>query len=132
MIANCRHHRNISSSRFLAEILGSAAIALVFSLAGIAEELRIVDSNGLTRALKVLRGKCRVVVSLVQNGAKEMHSDPGSITCTASNVDGIVGDVTIIADSEGTCLFDSLKSGAWRISTAPAALGWSASIEEQS
>lgn len=98
---------------------------IVMVCPAIAEELRVVEGSGLSRAVKVVRGKATVTITIVSNDSVQ-----GDVSCTATNVDGIIADVTVSADAENHCVFDQLKSGTWRVSINPATFRWKAHIEE--
>ena len=88
-----------------------------------AAELRLIDSGGLVRAVKVVRGNARVVVSL--------SSPSGSLSgeCTAVNVDGLAPEKRVPISAKGECIFLDVPVGSWQIGV-PEGAQWRAQIYE--
>ena len=83
----------------------------------VAAELRVTDSQGLTRALKNVKAEATLVIEV---------SDPNAKSCHASNDDGIAADLEVQVDSNGTCTFRGIAPGSWRITSPKSA--WKARI----
>ena len=70
-----------------------------------ADQLKIVDSVGLTRAVKKIDGPATVVVK-ARNPTDKI---------SLNNVDGILPDVEGASDGKGAFRFDGIRDGTWRI-----------------
>lgn len=88
-----------------------------------AEELRLVDQNGLIRALKIDARPSRIEVTLLSG---EPRTDFSAISL--SRVDGINpsisgatfdGDSRSGSDAQVDVLFESVPPGIWRIEVSP-------------
>ena len=106
-----------SFSEIIKQFLALLSALIVSSIPCCAEEIKIVDDKGLTRAIKVAKEAKRVVLS----------TSEGVTECRATNVDGVVGDKVEKAQS-GSCVFSSLHTGTWQIQVKPPGR-WKAKIE---
>ena len=87
-----------------------------------AADLRIVDSTGLIRAVRVVKDSSVVKVSLVD-------AKGGQGECVATNVDGIASERREKVSSQGECMFTALAAGTWQISVSGGAR-WRVKINE--
>jgi hypothetical protein len=102
-------------------------IGSVVALAGLMEsaaaaELRVVDSAGLVRAVKVIRDTGQVVVTVRAIGDAKVQGE-----CSATNVDGLAAEQKAPVSSQGECVFSNLPGGTWQIAT-PQGTSWKARI----
>ncbi len=93
-----------------------------FNTAAVADELRILDSTGLVRAVRVVRGAAAVTVKV--EGAQ-----PPAGECVAANLDGLATEKRQPISTTGVCLFTELASGTWQIDL-PRKLRWRVTISE--
>jgi hypothetical protein len=110
--------------RGLALIILLLLVASFSTSTASAGELRVIDSAGLVRGMKVTRGAARLVVSLKSDGVAQLRGE-----CLASNVDGIAADLKAVINPSGECLFQGVGDGSWQI-TVPAGLSWRVKIDE--
>jgi hypothetical protein len=72
-----------------------------------AAELRIVDTAGLIRAVRVVRDTSTVTVVVEEpKGAKG--------ECVLANVDGIASERREAISASGACVFQGLAAGTWQ------------------
>ena len=90
----------------------------------LAAEVRVIDSQGLVRAVKITRGRARIVVSLSASPGIKLVGE-----CVASNVDGIAAEKRVHVTPNGQCVFDDISEGAWQL-TVPESATWKAVIYE--
>jgi hypothetical protein len=103
---------------FLLGILG----VLVIQERSEAADLKVVDSTGLIRGVRVVRDSSRVTVSLVDpKGARG--------ECVAANVDGIASERREPITSKGECVFNGLAAGTWQV-TVTGGARWRVRIDE--
>ncbi|MEN9846922.1 MAG: hypothetical protein RIS36_2069 [Pseudomonadota bacterium] len=103
---------------FLVGILG----VLVIQERAEAADVKIVDSAGLIRGVRVVRDSSRVTVSLTDpKGARG--------ECVATNVDGIASERRETISSKGECVFNGLPAGTWQVTVAGGAR-WRVRIDE--
>jgi hypothetical protein len=103
---------------FLIGILG----VLVIQERSEAADLKIVDSAGLIRGVRVVRESSRVTVSVVDSkGARG--------ECVASNIDGIASERRESISPEGVCIFNALAVGTWQL-TVTGGVRWRVRIDE--
>jgi hypothetical protein len=103
---------------FLIGILGVLAIQEQSEAA----DLKIVDSAGLIRGVRVVRDSSQVTVSLVDpKGARG--------ECVASNVDGIASERREPISPKGECVFNALAAGTWQV-TVTGGARWRVRIDE--
>jgi hypothetical protein len=87
----------------LCVLLGGAYSVLDASAA----ELRIVDTAGLIRAVRVVRDTSTVTVVVEEpRGAKG--------ECVLANVDGIASERRESISASGACVFQGLAAGTWQ------------------
>ena len=87
-----------------------------------AADLKIVDSAGLIRGVRVVRESSRVTVSLMDpKGARG--------ECVATNVDGIASERREAISPKGECVFGSLAAGTWQVTVSGGAR-WRVRIDE--
>ena len=103
---------------FLLGILG----VLVVSERADASDLKIVDSAGLIRAVRVVKDSAAVKVSLVD-------AKGGQGECVAMNVDGIASERREKISPQGDCTFVGLAAGTWQI-TVSGGSRWRVKINE--
>ncbi|MEY4668165.1 MAG: hypothetical protein RL518_864 [Pseudomonadota bacterium] len=103
---------------FLIGILGVLAIQEHSEAA----DIKIVDSTGLIRAVRVVRDSSRVTVSVV---------DPKGVRgeCVATNIDGIASERRENLSAKGECLFNGLAAGTWQV-TVTGGAHWRVRIDE--
>jgi hypothetical protein len=90
-----------------------------------AGELKILDSAGLVRAVKVVKNEAKIVVTL-QPGAA---SGATRGECVAANIDGLAAEQRVGVSAKGECVFAGLSSGSWQI-TVPDGIRWKVQIYE--
>lgn len=103
---------------FLLGVLG----ALFVSERVDASDLRVVDSAGLIRAVRVVKDSAVVKVSLVD-------AKSGQGECVATNVDGIASERREKISPQGECTFAALAAGTWQITVSGGAR-WRVKINE--
>lgn len=103
---------------FLIGILG----VLVIQERSEAADLKIVDSAGLIRGVRVVRESSRVTVSL-------MDPKGGRGECVATNVDGIASERREPISPKGECVFSALAAGTWQVTVSGGAR-WRVRIDE--
>ena len=91
------------------------ALALLMSCAAwinasAADEFKVIDAFGLTRAVKDTQGSVEVVVSLTSN-----KGSPA--TLVLSNVDGLSSDIPGTLEQPGKFRFKGIQKGTWRITS---------------
>jgi len=102
-----------------------AAAALVVCLAAgeaRALELRVLDSVGLVRAVRVVKGAAAVKITL--EGKR-----PEAGSCVAVNVDGLASEKREPVSAQGVCVFKGLPAGTWQVSV-PGKARWRVDIDE--
>lgn len=87
-----------------------------------AAELRIVDTAGLIRAVRVVRDASTVTVVV-----EEPRGVKGE--CVLANVDGIASERHEGISAGGTCVFQGLAAGTWQAKVA-GATKWRVKINE--
>lgn len=102
--------------RSLPRTLLSASIIFVISVAiplrAEADELRVVDSLGLVRAIKSGESYTEVLVTVRSNDGSPVN--PGS-TALLSNVDGISADLSVQLEAPASFRFHGVQRGTWKI-----------------
>jgi hypothetical protein len=93
------------------------------SVIAYASELRVVDSAGLVRAVKVVQNQGRIVIT-VQEVAGAIQGE-----CVAVNVDGLSAEKHTSLSPKGECVFTDMPVGSWQI-TVPVKAKWRAQIYE--
>lgn len=106
-------------------VLGTLLLVCLMALwsAADAAELRVVDSGGLVRAVRIVRGKARVVI-VFQPGGKSTGGE-----CVATNVDGLATERHASVSAQGECTFTEMSEGSWQINV-PGDRKWRAQIYE--
>ena len=108
--------------RFVLGFLLGMLCILVISERADASDLRIVDSAGLIRAVRVVKESAVVKVSLVD-------AKGGQGECVAMNVDGIASERREKISPQGECTFAGLAAGTWQITVSGGAR-WRVKINE--
>jgi hypothetical protein len=103
---------------FLIGILG----VLVVQEQSEAADVKIVDSSGLIRGVRVVRDASRVTISLVE--PKGVRGE-----CVATNVDGIASERREAISPAGECVFNALAAGTWQV-TVTGGARWRVRIDE--
>ena len=100
-----KHHPR----RTLQKIIGTvwAAGLVCSSAAAHAADVRIVDEQGLTRAIKTVKTEAEVVIELV---TPDSHA-----SFVLSHADGIAGDRPGSVTADGKLHFEGVREGTWRI-----------------
>lgn len=121
------NQRNSSFARVFVVLVGLVCSLVAFRGA-VAGEIRILDAAGLVRAVKVVRGGARVVVTVKSLTAPDT---PKALQgeCNAVNVDGIATEKHTSISNKGECVFSDLTEGAWQI-RVPEKLAWRVQIYE--
>jgi hypothetical protein len=99
-----------TSRSFLFSILVAVLLLPGVSFAG---EIRVLDSMGLTRAVKSVEGAAKVVVSA--------HIDKKSLLAVdvvLSHVDGLAADVEGFPSPDHTIVFSDVPEGVWKIKSS--------------
>jgi hypothetical protein len=87
-----------------------------------AAELRVLDSAGLVRALRVVKGAAKVTITLETQ-------QPVRGECVASNVDGLASEKREPVTPQKVCVFKDLAAGSWQIEV-PGKVRWRVQINE--
>lgn len=112
-----------------------ALCALMFGLFGVvsvhASELKIVDSVGLVRAIKVVRAPIAVVVT-IENDTQAVPSPDtdNQQECRAVNVDGLAADRSVLLDKARRCVFRNMPAGIWQLKI-PQDREWKVHFDEE-
>ena len=85
-------------------------------------ELRVLDSAGLVRAVRVVKGAATAKITL--EGKR-----PEGGSCVATNVDGLAAEKREPVSAQGVCLFKELPAGSWQVSI-PGKVRWRVEIDE--
>ncbi len=103
--------------------IAAVVCAVGVSLSAFAAELKVVDATGLLRAVRVVSGNARIVITI-------QHS-PGTVQgeCVATNVDGLSSEKRVAISAKGECVFSDMAVGSWQI-TLPVKGKWRAQIYE--
>jgi hypothetical protein len=96
-----------------------------FAATAVASELKILDSAGLVRAVKVVKNEAKVVLNLQPNGSSVAIRGE----CIATNIDGLAAEQRVGVSAKGECVFAGLSRGSWQI-TVPNAVSWKVQIYE--
>jgi hypothetical protein len=104
---------------------GAAIVALSFLGISLAEaaEIRVVDSAGLVRAVRVVQRNSRIVIT-IQGGSGSSHGE-----CVATNIDGLSAEKRVLVSPKGECVFNDMPVGSWHV-TVPGKESWRAQIYE--
>jgi hypothetical protein len=87
-----------------------------------AADLKIIDSSGLIRAVRIVKDSSTVRISLVDS--------PGARgECVATNVDGIASERREQISPKGECIFKSLAAGTWQVAVS-GGVRWRVHINE--
>jgi hypothetical protein len=93
-----------------------------------AANLRVLDSAGLVRAVKVVRAEARIVITLVVPGEY-----PGRVTekgeCLAVHVDGLATERRVALNAAHECVFEKVTEGTWQVSV-PGKAEWRVRVYE--
>lgn len=108
------------------KVMVALVIALMtfWSLGARADQVRIVDSGGLVRAIKITRSVARVVVTIQSPQPSTLKGE-----CVATNVDGLAAEKRSVISGNGECVFADVGGGSWQI-TIPGAVSWQVRIYE--
>ena len=90
-----------------------------------AGELKILDSTGLVRAVKVVKSEAKVILSLQPGAASGVTQGE----CVAINIDGLAAEQRVSVSAKGECVFGGLSNGSWQI-TVPNRVSWKVQIYE--
>lgn len=135
MISVCREAIQVVTFRNLTaryvrcgQVLLACALLLLGDRSACAAELRVVDAAGLVRALKVVRGPARIVITL------QPASGPGSTAavrgeCVAVNIDGLAAEKKAQVNSRSECIFEQMSEGSWQI-RVPEKVTWRTQVYE--
>ena len=82
---------------------------LLCSTVALAGDLKVIDSHGLTRAVRVIKEKAQVVIDV-------SPQPDGPIPL--SNIDGIANDVKGIVTTTGQLLYQGVSEGTWQLKPA--------------
>lgn len=107
----------------LSVLLGTLLVSILLETERAeASDLKIVDSAGLIRAVRVVKDSSLVTVSLV-----EKTGSTGE--CVATNVDGIASERKAPFSQKSECIFPALVAGTWQI-TVTGGARWRVRIHE--
>jgi hypothetical protein len=117
--------------RLITRALCALMFGLFWVVSGYASELKIVDSVGLVRAIKVVRAPIVVVVTI----ENETRTVPSSGTdnqqeCRAVNVDGLAADRSVLPDEARRCVFRHMPAGIWQLEI-PQDREWKVHFDEE-
>ncbi len=85
-----------------------------------AADLRIIDSSGLVRAVRVVSQPATVKITI--EGVSSPHGE-----CVAANVDGLAAEKREPVSPQGVCIFKELPTGSWQV-TIPVKARWRVQI----
>ena len=105
-------------------IVAIAMTALIWSLGVRADQIRIVDSGGLVRAIKVTRSVAKVIVTIQSPQPQTIKGE-----CIATNVDGLAAEQRVAISAKGECVFSQASGGSWQI-TVTGGVNWQVRIYE--
>jgi hypothetical protein len=111
--------------RSLLVAVGVLSVLLSMSTWSVAAELRILDSAGLVRAVRVVKDGGKAVLTLQRNGVPAAAQGE----CVATNVDGLSAEQRVAISAKGECVFNGLSSGSWQIAV-PSEVTWRVRIYE--
>ena len=97
---------------YLLSLLGVGSISS--GLPAYAGELKVLDTRGLIRGIKEVKGSAVVVVTLTE--------PPKAQTVTLSNVNGLSADLSGQPDGPRTIRFEPVPEGEWKIQATPGAI----------
>ena len=112
----------ISLNKVIAVVI--AATASIWPVSARADQIRIVDSGGLVRAIKIIHSAAKVVLTLQSQQAVAIKGE-----CVATNVDGLAAEKRVTISAKGECAFAEVGGGSWQI-TVPSGLTWQVRIYE--
>lgn len=107
-------------SSFARNVFGLIALGVVAVSTTQAAEIRVVDSTGLVRAVRVVQRNSRIVITI--KGAVQGE-------CVATNVDGLSAEKRVAVSAKGECVFSDMPEGSWQV-TVPGKATWQAKIYE--
>ncbi len=113
-------YRNVPSQcnclRFIARPVCALILTLFWAASGYASELKILDSAGLVRAIKVVRSPIVVVVTIKSDiGTGVLSDSDSSQECRAVNISGLAADRSVILNATRRCVFRNMPAGIWQI-----------------
>ena len=80
---------------------------------GQTSELRIVDQQGLNRAVKVIQDRANVIVDLTDQTA-----DSKALSCRLVHTEGLASDLPCQSINNQRIVFRNVSPGTWRIEIA--------------
>jgi len=107
--------------------LVSCGIGLSICRQAQAAHLRVVDSSGLVRAVKVVRTGARVVITIVKT---PLSPAPSRGECVAVNIDGLATERHVQIDTKGECSFKNMTEGSWQIAV-PQDAAWRVQVYDE-
>jgi hypothetical protein len=105
-------------------VVALATTELIWSLGVRADQIRIVDSGGLVRAIKVTRAVAKVIVTIQSPQPQIIKGE-----CIANNVDGLAAEKRVAISAKGECVFSEVSGGSWQI-TVSGGVNWQVRIYE--
>ena len=109
------------------KIIGYGVLLVALAIVGVsaadAAEIRVIDSTGLVRAVRVVQHNSRIVIT--------MQGETGGVQgeCVATNIDGLSAEKRVAASPKGECVFNDMPVGSWQV-TIPGKVSWRAQIYE--
>ena len=97
-----------------------AGCLAAMSHVALAADFRVLDSEGLVRAVRVVANAGTVTVTL--ETPQQVRGE-----CVASNVDGLATEKRSPVTAEKVCVFKELPAGTWQIEV-PAKVKWRVQI----
>lgn len=114
-----------SPANILCSSVFIASFFLIQTQLAVADEIRIVDTRGLVRAVKVVRGSVKMVVTLESLTGLNAKGE-----CLANNVDGLAAEKRVAITSSSECIFNGVGAGSWLVSV-PTGFTWRVKLYEQ-
>jgi hypothetical protein len=105
---------------FARKVFGLVVLVLIAFSTAEAAEIRVVDSTGLVRAVRVVQQNSRIVIAIKGGVQGE---------CVATNVDGLSAEKRVAVSSKGECIFTDMPEGSWQVAV-PGKATWQAKIYE--
>ncbi len=116
-----RWDRIQSQTRYLLIRVGFSALIAIAVTGGavLADEIRVVDTRGLVRAVKITRGSARIVVTLETRAGSAVTGE-----CVATNVDGLAAEKRVAISTKSECTFTEVRGGSWQIAVPQGYMWW--------
>lgn len=94
-----------------------------------ADELKVVNSMGLIRAVKIIRAPVTLRIQVRNSSGDELSNAGQRLLCSAVNTDGLASERSVEADRNRACIFKNISAGTWQIQVQ-GAKEWSVFFDE--